>query len=294
VPDAASHADASPFLTVIAWPEGWDREAVAQLLAGEAGLDLPTLRLRLGRAPPMIIGQVDAPAAAAAVAALTARGGDAFAPTLADLAALGPTLKIKDMRLVDSELEVDLWNGLSTTIRREQVQILIRAHLRKSAPAAGHPSMYAPGRPASGGRVHFVGGVGLGIGLGAMGLAAAYGASYAANASFGDVRRDVRTSDKLDIHTPDGSVYQIDGDRFAYLILGELRGQGDKANMDKMCELLTHLAPDPIVDPYFPLWRAPAGYQRLRLPEMKRNQDDPAFAFYSRWAALMYRHVMGA
>jgi len=293
VPDAAFHADASPFLTVIAWPDGWDREAVAQLLAREAGLDLPTLRLRLGRAPPMMIGQVDAPVAGAAITALIARGGDAFAPTLADMTALGPTLKIKDMRLVEGNLELDLWSGLSTTIRREQVQILIRAHLRKSATTVTHPSMHAPGRLGSAGRVHLVGGLGLGVGLGAMGLAAAYGASYSANASFGDVQRDVKTSDKLDIHTPEGSIYQIDGDRFAYLILGELRGQGDKNNMDKMCELLTHLAPDPIVDPYFPLWRAPAGYRRLRLPDMKRNREDPAFAFYSRWAALMYRHVMG-
>ena len=61
-----------------------------------------------------------------------------------------------------------------------------------------------------------------------------------------------------------------------------------------MCELFASRAPDAIVDPYFSLFKPPPGYKRLRLPGMKINDEDPAFAYYSRWAALMYRHVMGA
>ena len=63
-------------------------------------------------------------------------------------------------------------------------------------------------------------------------------------------------------------------------------------DMDAMLELLKHLAPDEIVDPYYSLWKAPPGYQRLKIEKMKINNDDPAFAFYSRWAALLYRHVL--
>jgi hypothetical protein len=51
---------------------------------------------------------------------------------------------------------------------------------------------------------------------------------------------------------------------------------------------------DAVVDPYFPLWRPAPAFERLRLPLSRLNEEDPAFAFYSRWSALMYRHVMGA
>ena len=291
---SAAESDPRPFLTIIAWPEGHDRMATAQLLASEAGMDLHTLRLRLGQAPPMIIGQTDPDAARRAVAAIARRGGDAFAPTFADLARLGGTLKIKDLRLEHGALAIDLWRGLSTTIRPQQIQILVRAHLSSTKITRTSSSMHAPGAMPSVGQIHLTGGaLGLGLGLGAMGLAAAYGAAYTDTSGLGETQRSVETSDKLDIHTTDGAIYQIDGDKFGYRVLGELRGHSDNANMNAMCELLTHLAPDPIVDPYFSLWKPPPGCERLRLPDMKINQDDPAFAFYSRWAALLYRHVMG-
>ncbi len=73
----------------------------------------------------------------------------------------------------------------------------------------------------------------------------------------------------------------------------QARFSSDNVNIDRMCELMSHLAPDAVIDPYFSLWSAPPGYQRLRLKNMRINNDDPAFAFYSRWAALLYRHVMG-
>lgn len=291
----SSHTDRRPFLTVVAWPEGLDRNQFAEMLCLSAGLDEPTARMRLGREPPMIVGQVDPAVAGAAVRSIIEFGGDAFAPTLDDMARLGGTLKIKDLRLAAGHLEIDLWRGLSTTIRRDQVQILVRAHLTATETerfAATPPSPAPMGTLGHGlVRTHLRGDISSVAGI-AAGGARAFQAAYLANASSFTDRRTT-TSDKLDIHTTDGSVYQIDGDKFGYRILGDLRGHGDKANMDSMCELLSHLAPDEVVDPYFSLWSPPPGYERLRLPEMKINKDDPAFAFYSRWAALLYRHVMG-
>ena len=49
-----------------------------------------------------------------------------------------------------------------------------------------------------------------------------------------------------------------------------------------------------VVDAYYELWRPPPGFQKLRVPGMKGVRDDPSFAFYSRWAALTYRHVLTA
>ena len=124
-----------------------------------------------------------------------------------------------------------------------------------------------------------------------MGLAVKYGAAYALSDG-PTVTHQTTQSDKLDVHTTDGRVFQVDGDKFGYRVLGDLRKHGDKANMDAMLELLSHLAPDEIVDPYYSLWSAPPGHDRLRLPMMKINNDDPRFAFYSRWVALMYRQIM--
>ena len=45
------------------------------------------------------------------------------------------------------------------------------------------------------------------------------------------------------------------GNKFDFSILGDLKGYGDKANMDSLCELLCHLAPDEVVDDYFKLRR---------------------------------------
>jgi hypothetical protein len=63
--------------------------------------------------------------------------------------------------------------------------------------------------------------------------------------------------------------------------------------MDKMLELLKHLAPTAVVDEYFRLWKEPPRFEKMRLPLMKINQEDHAFAFYSRWAGLMYEHLRG-
>lgn len=291
------NVDQRPFLTVVKWPDGWTREEVARLLFEASGLDELTLRLRLGIAPPTIVGILTPVDAQNAVKAIVKSGGDAFVASISELEALGPTLKIKDLRLENGIIVVDLWRGPTTTIQREDVQILVRAQLRSIESKRVLPASILNTRV-------YPGGVGMGnmgsgasapLVLGAYGLAISFAAAYEveATADYAGVLRDTKTSDKLDIHTRDGKVYQIDGDKFGYSVLGELRGHSDKANMDSMCELLAHVAPDEIVDPYFPLWTPPPGHQRLRLPNMKINNDDPAFAFYSRWAALLYRHVLG-
>ena len=74
-----------PFVSIVAWPEGLDRERVAALLAAAEGIDLATLRMRLGQAPPMVLERVEPVAAAAMIQDLVAAGGDGFLFTLDDL-----------------------------------------------------------------------------------------------------------------------------------------------------------------------------------------------------------------
>jgi hypothetical protein len=224
--------------------------------------------MRLGQAPPMVLERVEPAAARAMMAALVAAGGDGFTFGLEDLEALGPTLGIKDLQVAEGALAIDLREGLSTTLTLERIQVLVRAHLSRTVTKRVPPKLTSPQ------------------------LRHRTWDSIKAEIE-SSVVRDVATSDKLDLHAADGTVYQIDGDRFAFKALGDLRGHSDKTNMDAMCELLSHLCPHAVVDTYFKLWRPPPGYQRLELPNMKANREDPAFAFYSRWSALTYRHVMG-
>lgn len=284
------HADQRPFLTVVKWPDGWSREDVAHLIAESSGLDEPTLRLRLGKAPPTIVAQGEPAAVSNAVLALIGAGGDAFAATLDDLAALGPTLKIKDLRLENGLFTAQLWRGPSAVIRPADIQVVVRVRLSekiitREGLTATDLLLASTTNPRTAGVVF-----GWGLG-GAYGMSLGVYSAWQAGAFAPE--RDLQLSHKLDLHTVDGRVFQIDGDKFGYRILGELRGDSDNVNIDRMCELMSHLAPDAVIDPYFSLWSAPPGYQRLRLKNMRINNDDPAFAFYSRWAALLYRHVLG-
>jgi hypothetical protein len=288
---AEQHHRRDRYLTIVSWPEGDGREQAVDALTRAYVSDMATLKLRLRQEPPLIFGGVSESQARDGAAAIRGIGGDAFPCSIQDIAALGATLKIKHLEVREGALDVDLWYGLSTTIRFENIRILIRAQLSSSKESGAGPAPFSP----------------LGGGLqdhnarrlaGAAMMSPAVGMTGAAfmideaMSVTGGADKTITTSDKLDIHTPSG-VFQIDGDKFGYQVLGSGRGHSDKVNMDRMCELLQHFAPDAIVDEFFSLWKPPVGVDRLRIPDYKKNQDDPAFAFYSRWSALVYRHVLG-
>ena len=257
-----------PFLSIVAWPEGWDRASVAQLLAGFGAMDVATLNQRLGQKPPMVLNHVDPSVAPAMVAALVDRGGDGFHFTLDDLARLGPTMRIADLTVGEGTLDIKLHDGLETSVRSATVDVIVRARIVSTVtrinPVRRLSSLSRVSRSVDSIRAEVE----------------------------SQTTKDVQTTELLDLHTSDGSVYRIGGRRFGYKALGAMRGHGDKANMDSMFELLTHVCPDVVADTYYELWRPPPGYRKLRVPGMKATRDDPAFTFYSRWAALTYRHVM--
>jgi hypothetical protein len=278
------------FLSLILWPEAFSEDEKASLLAEHVPADSHTARMWVKREPPAILATLAPDVAARVVAAVEGAGGDAFAPTLADIEALGPTLKIRDMRLYEGGIVVDLWRGPTTRIERGDVQVLVRAKLSETTRKAKPPPLSMAHRGSWIRSAGIAGTIGWGWG-GSYGMAAGLYLSHVM-ADSGAAETAIRTSAKLDLHVADGSVYQVDGDKFGFRILGDRRAMSDNVNIDRMCELMAHLCPDEIVDPYFSLWHPPAAHERLRLPQMKVNRDDPAFAFYSRWAALMYRHLM--
>ncbi len=115
-----------PFLSVVAWPEGWLRAGVAELLAGFGAMDMPTLNMRLGRKPPMVLERVEPSVAHAMIAALVDRGGDGFTFTIDDLARLGPAMRIAELVVGEGILTLQLHGGLQTSVRSTTVDVIVR------------------------------------------------------------------------------------------------------------------------------------------------------------------------
>jgi hypothetical protein len=179
-------------------------------------------------------------------------------------------MRIADLAVGEGTLDIKLHDGLETSVRSATVDVIVRARI------VGTVTKINPVRLR---RLNS--------------LSRAYRSFDSIKAEVeSQTTKDIETTELLDLHTVDGSVYEIDGRRFGYQALGAMRGQGDKANMDSMCELVTHVCPDAVADTYYELWRPPPGYRKLRVPGMRATRDDPAFTFYSRWSAMTYRHVI--
>lgn len=284
--------DDSAFLSVIAWPDEVPRDALITQMATAASLDLATLRLRARRNPPLILGRLPHEQCDRAIAFLREHGGDGFAPTMAQLESFGPSRTIRDLRIEGGRIHLKPWRDEPVALVLSAMQVLVRARLSESKPRpattatqivtdvlTADVSTYAPAYWVAGG---------------GYGLAAAFAADYLFSTpdSVAGLDPPRRLSHKLDIHTADNRIYQIDADKFGFAVLGELRGHSDNVNTDRLCELLVHLAPHATVDPYYSLWRPPPGHDSLRARSSAMQKDDPAFAFYSRWVTLMYRHLM--
>ncbi len=271
-------------LSIIAWPDGAGRDDNARLVADATGMEFVTAKVRLGTRPPMIVAMFEDHHAQRAARAVEKAGGIAFAPTLAEIEWLGPTIKIRDMRVVDGRLLLDLWRHEPTSIAPGDIEVIIRGRTSETTvrEAEAKPSFF--GTPT-------LGLYGYGV-LGSYGLAAGiYSWMRSQEASAPAAEVETRTAHKIDLHLRDGRVLQIDADKFGFQVLGDQRGLSDMVNAQRLCELLIHLAPGVTVDPYFTLWKPPIEIKRIRIPQMTLNRDDPAFALYSRWAALMYRYL---
>lgn len=250
------------FLGAIALPENASRSEMALYIGDEAGLDPGLLKILLNRQPPQILGSGPAGAMRAGAAAIRRIGGDAFACSLADIEALGPTLKARELELDAGRLVIPLWRLETATISLGDIVLLVRSTLTTTTVRITSVPRHL--RPLTRGVL----------------LTQSGAPSYESRTT---------VSEKLDIHVRDGRVFQIDGDKFGYAILGAGRTQGDMSNMDRMFDMLRHFAPHAVADDFYRLWAPPPEILRFRIAMMRINNDDPAFAFYSRWIALMYR-----
>ena len=260
------------FLTLVTPPEKLSTDELALRLAALGLSDPPTLRQHLARVPPLILAQCDPLLAERAVLQILELGGDALTISMADIQRLGGTMRIKDITIHEGALELHLWRGPTAKIPTSRIDALVLAHTTTETRHA--PSQIGRQRAA----------------------VIAIRPGSALRQIHDEIESQppetkLTSTNQLDIHTTDGSVFQIDGDKFGFKVLGDMRTQGDQHNMRKLFELLQHLAPQAAADTHFGTFKPPSGIKRLRLPNMTINNENPAFAFYSRWITLVYRHI---
>ncbi|MFG0330685.1 MAG: hypothetical protein ACF8PN_12410 [Phycisphaerales bacterium] len=290
------------WLTVIHWPEEATEADLTDLLARATGGDAADCRLMVRRVPPTVVAYCTQEVGHRAAESIRGAGGLAVAISAPDIVGFGPTRKIKDIGLDARGLRFEMWREEPLVLDPAELLVLVRAHVSEEIRPVSTDDSW--GRRLSGGGPGFpfavMGGWGVG---GAFGIATVvYGRQILDDLASGSMSgagslrsrdRRLRISHKLDLHTRDGRVFQIDGDKFGFQVLGDQRGSSDNVNIDRLCEWFIQLAPDAAVDPYFSQWKAPPGFELVRIPHRSLNSDDAKFAFYSRWAAMMYRHLIG-
>ena len=279
------------FLTIIKRADNQSPAGMAELLEKACGFDIETARLKANTEPPSVFSLNDGMNASDFILKLNDMGGQAFECTLRDIESLGRTRMIRNIGILDGRLELDMWREDPVSIPREDVRLICHGRIRHERRLHGMPTKSRP-------RVH------QGPSLVATAIASAIPLGIAATLyARREVGRDSTGtgltsttrmfSDRIDVITRQGDVFQVDANRFNFDVLGDLKGFTDQENVLKLCELLSHVTPNEIMDPYFALWIPPTGYHQIQLDGMKTAGEDPAFAFYSRWSWLMYRHMLG-
>lgn len=261
------------FCTLITPPEGVAVDEFVRSLASEGLSDEPTLRHAMTRVPPLILAQSTPEISARCVGKIVDGGGDALSVTLRDLERLGGSIRVKGIRVQEDSLELELWRGPTAIVPTNRIDVFVLAHSTGSEITGRKPLTSQEGgyaRSSTGG-------------IGQLRLPV--------DSSAPETR--IVAKNVLDIHTSNGSVFQIDGDKFGFDVLGDLRTQGDRQNLGRLYDMLRHLAPHAVGDTYYTQFKPPSAVKRLRLPGMQINDEKPPFAFYSRWVTLVYRHVMG-
>jgi hypothetical protein len=276
------------FLSLLQRPQGLSIGELATLVADLIEHDVYTVRQRLTKEPPVIAAVIPEMQAIDTAAALSAADIPAMAITQRQMLGMGQPMLVRFMTRTDSGYVVDIWHGPTTTIPFEGMQVLIRAslsptdqQLKRIGAARGSNLSGDPGIGRSVGtiatRMSPMGRMG---GLaGGMGQPAPEPAKPSAP----------NKAEVIDIHT-NGLWFRINGDRFAWQVLGEERQYSDRANADLLFAWLKHDAPRAVPDSFFKLFKPPAG---VRTGTALGAEQTGPFDFYSRWVCLIYRHMLG-
>lgn len=201
------------YLTLVTPPEGVDAEELSRRLVEADLSDLPTVRTRLTRVPPCIIGECLPAVADACAGVVRELGGDAVTVPMKAVERLGGTVRIRDMRIDPGVIEMELWRGQTARIPTERIDVLVRASDAREKSVGGHELSRMKAAMT-------VARTGPGYRMVRQQVEA-----------HGPAEKRLVSKDWLDIHTKDGSVFQVDGDKFGFGVLGDLKKQGDRVDL---------------------------------------------------------------
>ncbi len=107
-----------------------------------------------------------------------------------------------------------------------------------------------------------------------------------------------KASELIDLHTDRGLWFRINGDKFAWHVLGKQRDRADRLNADLMTRRLAREAPQATLDEFYSLFKPPPGSFITGRDAVAYGtthaQGLGQFDFYSRWICLVYRYVAQA
>lgn len=270
------------YLSIVDWPSGWGIDRRVEALALGVGIDPADGRLIAPRGVPRVIALIDAGLREEVVGALHELGVTAFAPTRAEVRALGAPERIKGMFVFPdrSALGLEMWRGEAGVLRAQDIRLIVRGEARVTRTEVRESPMGADMEWAPYGGVLWPG----------------PGGGVIVPDAGGPERATVTTTaGLLDIHAaePEGRSgggsrwLRVDADKVSFEVLGELKGMTDGQNMATLTALLAGLARGATVDEGFGRFGVPAEMERSRGSAARTA----AFDFYSAWLALLYRSL---
>ncbi len=263
-------------LSILAWPDGATRDDRIEALVASAGIEPYDARLAAAKDAPCIVGLIDEATAGHVTGALAGYGVTCFAPTAATIRSIPPTLFARRIERQTGGsgqgFKIETWSNQRASISGRDIYLIVRAKLRKRG--------LGPERTE--------------VDINYYGAAAGPGPGMVTVSEHS--KRDPRTSirDILEVYDRRGARFRVDGSKFNFDVLGEMRGHSDNENADRVALMVAGTNPDALVDMAFTEFScgpqlAKRFLEPLTGPDRMRFELDPTFELYSKWCFLMHK-----
>ena len=278
--------DEHAYLSIVQWPSTFDEPAKVDALALALGMDQDTGRLIARRGTPQIAARISSLIRDEVLRVLVDQGVMAFAPTQSELASAGPVRRIKSLAVTPRGITCQMWRQDPVLFKPADLFLIVHGRVKSTTTRT---------RAALPTRSHkqFVWAAGIRPEI-ALGMALARGADRSAI----DRTTESNQSEQVELFLRNNTRLRLDADKLNFDVLGDQRGYSDHVNMNRLLELVAHLAPQAITDEGFSDFKSPPDIIReyssnAGNTHIQSTSDQPAFEFYAPWSNILYRRMLG-